>query len=188
MDAKYKHEWYLKNRSRILLKHKSVDYKLKRKINRSKPNNKETTKEYNKMYREKNKEVIKVKRNFYLRQKYKKDYLFKLKVCLHKQFHKAVECNGLNVNVILSKKLSYSTKELKQHIESQFKPGMSWSNYGVNGWHIDHKMPKSFASNESELIDLFRLDNLQPMWSKDNISKHNRVVADLFNLDFEELI
>ena len=30
---------------------------------------------------------------------------------------------------------------LIEYLESQFKEGMSWENYGVKGWHIDHIKP-----------------------------------------------
>ena len=32
--------------------------------------------------------------------------------------------------------------ELKQHLESKFKKGMSWNNYGK--WHVDHVVPVDF--------------------------------------------
>ena len=39
---------------------------------------------------------------------------------------------------------------------------MSWDNYGSD-WYIDHKIPDSWS-----------LNNLQPMWAKDNLAKGNR--------------
>ncbi len=39
-----------------------------------------------------------------------------------------------------------SVPELKQHLESHWQPGMSWSNYGYGSdkWNIDHIIPCSF--------------------------------------------
>jgi 5-methylcytosine-specific restriction endonuclease McrA len=85
------------------------------------------------------------------------------------------------------KLLGYSVVDLKEHLEKQFTPKMNWGNYG-SYWHVDHKIPKSFASNEKELLELFALDNLQPLEAKVNISKHNRYIADLFGLNLKELV
>jgi hypothetical protein len=61
--------------------------------------------------------------------------------------------------------------ELKIHLESQFTTGMSWDNYGLYGWHIDHKVPLSSAKSEEELLNLCHFSNLQPLWAKDNLKK-----------------
>jgi DNA modification methylase len=36
------------------------------------------------------------------------------------------------------KLLGCTIAEVIQHLEAQFKPGMSWENWSVHGWHIDH--------------------------------------------------
>jgi 5-methylcytosine-specific restriction endonuclease McrA len=74
--------------------------------------------------------------------------------------------------------LGYTTNDLVNHLEKQFSPGMCILNYG--DWQIDHKIPISFAKSREELIELYKLDNLQPIWKKENSRKNNRVVADLF--------
>ena len=65
---------------------------------------------------------------------------------------------------------SYS--EFKVHIESLFKDNMNWDNYGE--WHLDHKIPASWAKTEEELYKLNHYSNFQPMWAFDNQSKSNR--------------
>jgi hypothetical protein len=62
---------------------------------------------------------------------------------------------------------------LKQHLEKQFKPEMSWQNYGLYGWHIDHiKSCDSFdLSKEEEQRTCFHYTNLQPLWAEENLSK-----------------
>lgn len=60
--------------------------------------------------------------------------------------------------------------ELREHLELQFKPGMSWKNYGA--WHVDHIVPLSaFGSN---LIDACHFSNLQPLWAIDNWIKSDK--------------
>jgi hypothetical protein len=85
--------------------------------------------------------------------------------------------------IFKSKKIckSEATKELlgcdfifaKQHIESNFKKGMHWDNYG--DWHIDHKYPLSKAKTEKEIIELFNYKNLQPLWAKENMIKKSKI-------------
>jgi hypothetical protein len=77
--------------------------------------------------------------------------------------------------------LGYNRQQLVEHLERQFLPGMTWGNYGRNGWHVDHIIPVSaFNFNGPDDYDFKRcwsLNNLQPMWAKDNISKGARVKA-----------
>jgi hypothetical protein len=71
--------------------------------------------------------------------------------------------------------VGYTVDDLKQHLEKQFKNGMSWDNYRHDGWHIDHIIPlKAFNFSSYGDIDFKRawaLDNLQPLWGKENMSK-----------------
>jgi len=74
--------------------------------------------------------------------------------------------------------LGFSPEELIKHLESRFLPGMSWDNYGKNGWHIDHVIPDSWfkyaSMNDDGFKNSWSISNLQPMWAKDNHSKGNR--------------
>jgi hypothetical protein len=58
---------------------------------------------------------------------------------------------------------------LKLHVESLFKLGMSWDNYGE--WQIDHIVPCFTANNEDELIRLNHYTNLQPLWKSEHLIK-----------------
>ena len=66
-----------------------------------------------------------------------------------------------------------SAIELKDYIESKFQDGMSWENYGREGWHVDHIRPcASFdLSDPKQQEECFHYKNLQPLWAKDNLSK-----------------
>jgi len=72
----------------------------------------------------------------------------------------------------------YTANQLKRHLEKQFKPGMTWENYG-SYWHIDHKIPISvFNFSTPEDIDFKRcwaLKNLQPLEAKKNIQKQAKL-------------
>ena len=77
--------------------------------------------------------------------------------------------------------VGYSISELRNHIEKQFEPGMTWDNWSASGWHIDHIIPQSAFNFESYVdIDFKRcwcLDNLRPLWSTDNLSKGAKLDA-----------
>jgi hypothetical protein len=88
----------------------------------------------------------------------------------------------MSQNTIKTKKtlelLGCSWQEARDHIQSQFKEGMTWENHGFYGWHIDHIIPCS----SFDLTDLeqqkkcFHYTNLQPLWWKDNISKGSKIL------------
>lgn len=66
-----------------------------------------------------------------------------------------------------------STEFLKQHIENQFKPGMTWENHGL--WHLDHIVPCTLfnLTNDWEAKSCFKWENLQPLWAAENLSKND---------------
>lgn len=72
--------------------------------------------------------------------------------------------------------VGYGYEELKKHLESLFKDGMSWDNYGQRGWHVDHIKPISAFLREgvSDPRIINALSNLQPMWGTENQSKGGR--------------
>jgi len=63
-----------------------------------------------------------------------------------------------------------SPADLKSHIESQFLPGMSWKNYGRDGWEVDHIKPcATFDLTDPDQCRVcFHFSNLRPLWFTDN--------------------
>lgn len=76
----------------------------------------------------------------------------------------------------LSKLVGCSPDHLKTHLESQFKPGMTWENYG-SAWHVDHIVPLAHF----DLTDTIQREaaanwkNLQPLFAVDNLRKNDSV-------------
>ncbi len=77
--------------------------------------------------------------------------------------------------------LGCSFEELKVHIESQWKDGMTWSNWSNSGWQVDHIEPiVSFDLTDPEQQKIaFHYSNLQPLWktehdvkTKEDMQKH----------------
>lgn len=62
---------------------------------------------------------------------------------------------------------------LRAHLESKFKDGMTWGNYGRYGWHIDHIKPcASFdLSDIEQQKKCFHFTNLQPLWWYENVTQ-----------------
>jgi hypothetical protein len=75
--------------------------------------------------------------------------------------------------------LPYTPEELKQHLESQFEPWMSWDNYGE--WQIDHIYPTSKLPFDSldhpNFLKCWSLSNLRPLRASENQSKRDRVIT-----------
>lgn len=69
--------------------------------------------------------------------------------------------------------LGCSINEVREHLESQFQPGMSWDNYG-HEWDVDHIRPCSkfniFDSAEQQAC--FHFSNLQPLWKPEHREKN----------------
>jgi hypothetical protein len=56
------------------------------------------------------------------------------------------------------KLIGCNSSGFKQFIESQFEPGMSWSNHGTL-WTVDHIVPLKFNTPE-----VYRYTNCRPLW------------------------
>ena len=70
--------------------------------------------------------------------------------------------------------IGVSMDQIKKELESKFKPGMTWDNYGK--WHIDHIKPQCLFdfTNEEDIKKCWSLDNLQPLWAEENLKKGNK--------------
>lgn len=76
------------------------------------------------------------------------------------------------------KVLGFTAEQLRAHLESKFQPGMSWEAYLRGDIHTDHIRPISWFKYDSmdhpDFKKCWCLDNLQPLWAKDNITKQAR--------------
>jgi hypothetical protein len=167
----YQKTYFEKNKTDIMRrkKHTQKAYYIK---------NKEKIQEYQKEYHQKNKTVVRnkarQKANLYKKKRRKIDLNYKLTENLRSRTRKAIKIKGINKSKKSIEIIGCSSNELKFYLEKQFTDGMSWDNYGLYGWHIDHIIPLSSAKNEEELIQLCHYTNLQPLWAKDNLSKGGR--------------
>lgn len=102
------------------------------------------------------------------------DICFKIKKRLRIRLLGAIKGNYKNGSAI--RDLGCTIPELKSYLEGKFIKGMSWSNHGLHGWHIDHIKPlSSFDFNDrNQFLEACNYKNLQPLWAKDNLQKSNK--------------
>ena len=105
------------------------------------------------------------------KERYQSDIAFRISKNLRNRLCLALQRNYKSGSAVSD--LGCSIDDLKKYLESKFIDGMSWDNYGRNGWHIDHIKPliNFDLTNKEELIKACHYSNLQPLWARDNISK-----------------
>jgi len=110
------------------------------------------------------------KRTVYYSRRRREDPVYRLEGNLRGRVIKAVR--GASKSARTMELVGCSVDDLRAHLEAQFRPGMTWANYG-SGWHVDHVRPcASFdLSDPEEQRRCFHWSNLQPMWAGENLSK-----------------
>jgi hypothetical protein len=139
-------------------------------------NNRERKNETRNKWVSENKEFLKEYDRKYKSKKRSTDLMFRLNstvsiaICLSLHGRK----NGRHWEHLVG----YNLEQLIKHLEKQFQPGMTLENHGRYGWHIDHKRPiDSFdftSPEDEEFKQCWSLENLQPLWWQDNLSKSNK--------------
>lgn len=157
----YKKEWYEKNIDKILENRKNHYYE-----------NRAERIAYNKEYVKKNKLILNEKN----KQRYKVDVIFKLKQSIRTRINKYLKSKKIEKNRKIFQIVGCSVDLLKEHLEKQFKSGMTWENYGLYGWHIDHIIPLASAKTEEEIYTLCHYTNLQPLWAEENLRKNKKIL------------
>lgn len=105
------------------------------------------------------------------RERYKTDPVFRIYCNARSKITCALKRGGNQKTGTTESLTGCTILELKAHLESQFKDGMSWENKHL--WHIDHKRScASFdLSDPAQVQKCFHYSNLQPLWGKENREK-----------------
>lgn len=180
----YDKEYYLKNKEKKKGQFKEYRIKNKKKIKEyrsvvRKDYYSKYNKEYHKKYYLKNKEKIIKMSVEYKRKKRLEDPSEKIRDAFSNRLGKTISGK---MGKSSFKYLDYTKDDLIKNIVSKLKDGMTLENYGYYGWHIDHikpvaafKLIKEDGELDLEQIKLcWALDNLQPLWAFDNMSKGSR--------------
>ena len=161
----YREQYYLENKERM--NRKMHDWYRK---------NSEKAKEKSHQWQKNNKSRIRENTRAYSLKRRKEDVEYRLRKVLRARLYSALHNNQKMGSAI--KDLGCTISELKQYLESQFQPGMTWDNWSKDGWHIDHIFPlsKTDLSDPEQLKKVCHYTNLQPMWASENLSKNNRIL------------
>ena len=164
------------------LRQSTPEYKINRKDWRNLPKNKKHKKEWRRSAT--GREWINNRHN----ERYKTDIQYKLRVLLRSRIHSAVDGSFKSGSAVHD--LGCSIFELKKHLESLFLPGMTWSNWSFDGWHIDHIKPLSSfdLTSRNQLLEACNYTNLQPLWCKDNLAKGGKNLEELETFNSKELL
>ncbi len=170
---------YAKNRKRVREYQKKYHEKNKKRINERRREIRyskiEEVRAYKRKHRDDNRDKYKKYQKNYKHKKYYSDENYRLKMIIKSRIRTAIKtCNGTKNNTTLEL-LGCSIKFIKNHLQSKFKKGMSWKNYG-NGkykWNLDHVIPCAYfdLTKQKEQEKCFHWSNLQPLWQEDNIKK-----------------
>ena len=125
----------------------------------------------------KNLDSYKVKRRSaarkYRKNRYSQDLQYKLSQNLRIRVSHAIRDNLKSGSAVSD--LGCSIEELKKHLESKFKPGMSWDNWGWGSgtWQIDHidSLCKFDLTDREQFLKACSYINLQPLWYEDHLIK-----------------
>tara|TARA_Y100001970_G_C14102757_1_gene786419 strand:- start:182 stop:1078 length:897 start_codon:yes stop_codon:yes gene_type:complete len=107
------------------------------------------------------------------RDRYNKDKVYNLAARVRARINAIIRKKEWHKSTSTEEYLGCDLETLRKHIENNFTDGMTWENR--DKWQIDHIVPISNAKNEEEFKLLSNYKNLQPLWSKDNLKKSNKI-------------
>lgn len=180
----YRKKWYLKNIDKVKsmenLRYKSnkdVINEKRKKLYHSDDVIRTRIREQQKKYYENNKELFSknaktwVESNRDRRNEISKKHYneYKTLMICRRLIKRTLKYLGTEKETRTIELLGYSPSQLKESIESKFIEGMSWNNYGE--WHVDHIRPISSFDKDEKPEVINSLNNLQPLWAFDNLSK-----------------
>ena len=130
-------------------------------------------------YRAKNIDKIRAYDSARHKKKVATDIQYKLRQNIRSRLHIAMKGNYKTGSA--TRNLGCTILELKTHLESLFKPGMTWGNHAHKGWHIDHIIPLSSfdLSDDKQLRLACHYSNLMPLWATENLRKGARIPEEL---------
>ena len=115
------------------------------------------------------------------------DPAYKLRNRVSSVVRKILKSQGKRKGGSTFEHLPYTSKELKEHIESLWEPWMNWDNWGMvskkrRTWQVDHIIPQSRLIYDSLLHPNFQkcwaLSNLRPLCSRENLQKSDKLLTE----------
>lgn len=173
------HQWYIEHREKQIEKSKQRYIKNKKECLKTRQryfqNNKEKCTEQNRQWKIQHPEKVK---EFYKKSRIKIRNTPKGKLNMSMSSAIGASLRGSKNRRHWESLVGYTADQLRKRLKKQFKPGMTWQNYG-SFWEIDHKIPIAvFNFDKPEHIDFrlcWSLKNLQPLEVRANRSKGERI-------------
>jgi len=186
-------ENYRKENERVLLAGKKIYYQNNRtsiriKQKRHRQQNLDMYHTRDSKYYDTNRDLIIFKKRAYKKKRRETDPIFNLRSAISRAIALMISSQGsIKHRKSCLEFLPYSIRELKEHLEKQFEPWMTWYNHGVYissqwddhnpstwVWQLDHIIPQSdlpYTSMENENFQkCWALSNLRPLSAKKNHS------------------
>lgn len=189
----YNHRWKQANKDKVLAARRRYVEKYPDKIKAENKKFREKNPNYKKEYYQAHKEEAKQwyanrsdeqklakahYNNKWKNNKYKTDISYRLECIISAAILRSLQTNK---DKEMFELLGYGIKELKEHLEKQFEPWMTWDNLGITSkkpkqtWQIDHIRPINTFNITGTDCDDFKkcwaLNNLRPLDSYINVSR-----------------
>lgn len=128
-------------------------------------------------WKQENQQRVRDVRNATRRKKYGENALFRFECAMRTSIVQRLKRQNSKKQSRFTALCGATVEVIRMHLESRFTDGMTWDNYGLKGWHIDHIKPVScfdLADPEQQKA-CFHYTNLQPLWWYDNRDKADRL-------------
>ena len=139
-----------------------------------KANNKQKIAVVTATYKAKNRSKIAAANTAYQRKRYRTNIQHRLTVVIRSRLCGSIKTEAKRGSSIVA--LGCSVAHLKVHLERQFQPGMTWDNWSLHGWHIDHIIPLAAfdLTDKDQFLKACHYTNLRPLWATDNLAKGSK--------------
>jgi hypothetical protein len=157
-------KWYKVNKEEILAEWKIIRDK-----------NPEIHRKQNSKYYYNNKKNVILRNNLNTKKRLQTDPMFRIAKNLRGRINTVLKGHTKSAKTL--ELLGCTLSEFSVHLESQFRDGMTWENYG-SVWHIDHIKPCCCFNLllVEEQQKCFHHTNLQPLFAKENLQKYNKIL------------
>ncbi len=177
-------EYSVNNKDKIQEHHKNYfqEHKDERKFYNE--NNKDKANLHVRTYYDKHRDQINKQKGEYKRNRRMIDINFRLRSSFPVRIYNSIK--NLKGGRHWENIVGYNLDQLMRHLESKFKDGMTWENYGFY-WQIDHIVPVAAFNYTTYTDESFKrcwsLINLQPLKSEDNLKKCDIISEEWGNVE-----
>jgi hypothetical protein len=176
------HDTELKQKSKIFRSENSVLIKQQKHDQHIKYKEKDNLR--SKIYSETHKEEINERERKYQKDRRENDLQFKVSQNLRSRLRRAIKINqkfGSAINDLgcsIEYFIDWISWQFQNNENTETDEIMTWENYGIKGWHLDHCIPLDYfdLTDRDQFLIANHYTNIRPLWAKENYSKGNKVI------------